>query len=553
MSQHTIDTATISVSIATIVTSYVTKKMNLSMTENCAVLSIISYLINSLWLKEFDINFNMFSQNIIFLCFVIIIIICVTCIIFHKYLYDIYGQLKYLNNYKLNLYGGNAIGTFLSYVKLNKNFYDLPQSWDINRDSLFDNTNIMMELVGHTNHASPNYKINFNDTRFNVRGHYIINHIDNPNKVDSLTPNTLAQISHKPQNSETNFKYILFITICITSSGIIPNEYFEKIAKSVSDAEELQKLSGKINLYYFRLFSNNERIRYSHFNFYSGIKQPMSSLEKKYIDNFYCENKEKLWKRVKFVSDTNSNLYESGQNPQLGLLLYGPPGCGKSCFIHRIAMTLQRHIISLDILSLRTRENIINTLQNPYIGYFNKFLSPRDVIFVLDEFDITVLALQKAQLERENIKKIIFENAISKSTDDSKNDKHGVIPQLNDDCVTINDLLTIFQGPVPLDGAIIIATTNKYEEINEICPALFRPGRLTPVFFGYPTAEILDEISQQYFKQPLNVSTEYISAVCTSKIMEFVTEALLEEKDKFGYFKTHVEKCLIKKNSTRKN
>ena len=48
----------------------------------------------------------------------------------------------------------------------------------------------------------------------------------------------------------------------------------------------------------------------------------------------------------------------------------------------------------------------------------------------------------------------------------------------------LEDLLEILQGPVPREGQIIIATTNKFDEIKNECPALFRPGRLTPIEFG---------------------------------------------------------------------
>ena len=43
--------------------------------------------------------------------------------------------------------------------------------------------------------------------------------------------------------------------------------------------------------------------------------------------------------------------------------------------------------------------------------------------------------------------------------------------------ICLKDLLTIFQGPVPKIGSLIFATTNDYDEIYQMCPALFRHSR----------------------------------------------------------------------------
>jgi SpoVK/Ycf46/Vps4 family AAA+-type ATPase len=67
--------------------------------------------------------------------------------------------------------------------------------------------------------------------------------------------------------------------------------------------------------------------------------------------------------------------------------------------------------------------------------------------------------------------------------------------------LTIKDLLEIFQGVVDVDGRLIFAMTNHYDKIKKECPALFRPGRLTPVYFGYIGQETLLDIIKYYFKK----------------------------------------------------
>jgi hypothetical protein len=74
---------------------------------------------------------------------------------------------------------------------------------------------------------------------------------------------------------------------------------------------------------------------------------------------------------------------------------------------------------------------------------------------------------------------------------------------LQNNVLKLSDLLTLFQGAVPIDGCIIIAMTNKYEEIRKECPALFRAGRLTPVYFGYFDFDLVNQVSMIYFGKPL--------------------------------------------------
>lgn len=70
--------------------------------------------------------------------------------------------------------------------------------------------------------------------------------------------------------------------------------------------------------------------------------------------------------------------------------------------------------------------------------------------------------------------------------------------QMDDDDLTIDSLLDIIQGACANPGTIIFAITNKYEELRDICPRLFRDGRFKPIYFGYPTRETVDEITQHY-------------------------------------------------------
>jgi hypothetical protein len=65
--------------------------------------------------------------------------------------------------------------------------------------------------------------------------------------------------------------------------------------------------------------------------------------------------------------------------------------------------------------------------------------------------------------------------------------------------VRCEQLLELIQGPVPLEGAILVATTNKFEEMNARFPRLFRPGRFEPVYFGYVDDVVLCDMVVHFF------------------------------------------------------
>lgn len=88
--------------------------------------------------------------------------------------------------------------------------------------------------------------------------------------------------------------------------------------------------------------------------------------------------------------------------------------------------------------------------------------------------------------------------------------------------VQLDDLLEIFQGAVPLDGSIFIATTNKYDEIKKLCPALFRHGRLTPIYFGYFDGRLIKEICKQFYNEEPKIDDDYEPGIINSKVMEWV-------------------------------
>jgi hypothetical protein len=208
--------------------------------------------------------------------------------------------------------------------------------------------------------------------------------------------------------------------------------------------------------------------------------------------NYFCEDKELM----KNIIGTN----------QFNLLLHGPPGTGKSKFIEIAAKILERHIVSINLKHYQ-KSGLDAILLSPTIK--NKVLKTKDVIFVLEELDHTIKYLKEKQEHHEegmkNTEKRVFSI-------------ENMNKYMNE--IFIHDLLEIFQSSVPRDGQIIIATTNNFDGMRDILPALFRPGRMTPLFIGYPSQKQFRDIVQHHFNREPTIQLPDCHTIPTSQITE---------------------------------
>lgn len=339
---------------------------------------------------------------------------------------------------------------------------------------------------------------------------------------------------------------------------------------------------------------------------YDGPKINRIVRENLYINTFFHTERDRLWYLIKAIHYNPQSIIELGQSPRLNLLLYGPPGTGKSSFAYRIGRALNRHIFSIDLRDIESKKDMIKLLRQPNVNFRSYY--PKNIVYILDEFDLGIKYLMKKQhvidIRTKNAEKQInyksdlmgkildkfddididkdigsmaatVKEKNEEKKDDKKKDKKkdddsddnfmfGMNPlaqlmhrmqkgpnysalKVDPDVFVLKDLLDVFQGPVPREGTLIFATTNDFDEIYKMCPALFRPGRMTPVFFGYANIETIQEISEFYFKKRLNIYIPEQHHIPTSQIIELALEAINYEKlgnldDKFDYFEASLDK-----------
>ena len=157
-----------------------------------------------------------------------------------------------------------------------------------------------------------------------------------------------------------------------------------------------------------------------------------------------------------------SNLMAQMKIPPVrGILLYGPPGVGKTMMAKALANTLKVKLIMLSGAEILYRgyEGALSAIKE----VFNRARENKPAIILLDEID--AIAPRRELYKSEGNK-------------------------------VVNQLLTEMDGIRSLRDVVVIATTNRIEDVD---PALKRPGRFDKiVFMPLPNRDERRDIFEKY-------------------------------------------------------
>jgi SpoVK/Ycf46/Vps4 family AAA+-type ATPase len=408
------------------------------------------------------------------------------------------------------------ISNFNKFIKLHPNFYQL----NINhRIIIAENKEVC------TIYEEP---LHFNDAIHNILGYITTDY----------------EITNAPNGTPIhNYTF----KICINKSENNTEQYHMLIDKYI----KLEAKHGdRIQLNYYKIL-NEQLITH---RFYDAKLSDWVNDVERLKNEFFSPHK-------KYLFDVMSTKNRHGN--WSNLILYGEPGTGKSSFVFRLATQLKMSIISVDLSMYIDRKRDLysifhgNEFSLPY-GKGDKLSISQNCIIILEEFDSAIEKIKHL----ENI--FLFKNDTinsyisNKTTELSKkvqnttqvdiplsdpyqlissrqnnstevdplkitNEIFDIVKTITEDnksdILRLRDLLELFQGPVPICDRIIVATTNIFEEIKEVLPALFRPGRLTPIKFTYLDWTSFEELCQYYFKTIPTVP-QFEIKIPTSQITE---------------------------------
>ena len=176
-----------------------------------------------------------------------------------------------------------------------------------------------------------------------------------------------------------------------------------------------------------------------------------------------------------------------------GILLYGPPGCGKTLIAKAVANSLSQKVAELT--GNRNVRSYFLNIKGPEL--LNKYVGET-------ERQIRVVFQRAREKAEEGVPVIVFFDEMdslfrTRGTGISSDMESTIVPQL----------LAEIDGVESLRDVIVIGATNREDLID---PAILRPGRLdVKIKIERPNAEAAGQIFQRYLHTGLPVDVDAVS------------------------------------------
>lgn len=192
----------------------------------------------------------------------------------------------------------------------------------------------------------------------------------------------------------------------------------------------------------------------------------------------------------------HKELYrEYSLRPPKGVLLYGPPGCGKTLIAKAVANSLAKKMAEVRGDDAREAKSYFLNIKGPEL--LNKFVGET-------ERHIRLIFQRAREKASEGTPVIVFFDEMdsifrTRGTGVSSDVETTVVPQL----------LSEIDGVEGLENVIVIGASNREDMID---PAILRPGRLdVKIKIERPDAESAQDIFSKYLTEELPINDDDLS------------------------------------------
>lgn len=200
----------------------------------------------------------------------------------------------------------------------------------------------------------------------------------------------------------------------------------------------------------------------------------------KQFSNIYGKEVRLLEKRLSFFLERKDWYDSKGIPYQIGFLLSGIPGAGKTSIIRAIANMTKRHIVNVNFANITTATQLknlfysdkIQVYTDSYMSNIQSYYIPvNQRIYVIEELD------GNGDIVKQRNGKNIGENVVN-------------------DELNLQEILTVLDGTMEIPGRIVVMTTNHPEILDR---ALIRPGRIdVKINFDYASKDMIVEMFKGY-------------------------------------------------------
>lgn len=215
-------------------------------------------------------------------------------------------------------------------------------------------------------------------------------------------------------------------------------------------------------------------------------------------------------------------FHEYELRPPKGVLLYGPPGCGKTLIAKAVANSLAKQVAAIrgDGNASEAKSYFLN-IKGPEL--LNKFVGET-------ERHIRLIFQRAREKASEGTPVIVFFDEMdsifrTRGSGVSSDVETTIVPQL----------LSEIDGVEGLENVIVIGASNREDMID---PAILRPGRLdVKIKIERPDAEAARDIFSKYLTKTLPIHTEDLaefggdSAATIDAMIQHTVERMYEESE----------------------